>query len=182
MTIMLVGYRATGKSSVARRLAEILHYDWKDVDDEVEVRADKSIAEIFAESGEKSFRDIEEQVLLDLARRSNTVIATGGGSVLRSACRQAMKAAGPVIWLQATAEMIDRRMHADPMTAQRRPSLTEQGGIAEIDRLLEERTPKYAEVATHQVDTAGKSPQQIAEQIARLIRVDDGAESRDAPN
>lgn len=182
MTITIIGYRGTGKTTVARLLADLLGCDWFDVDDEIESRAGRSIAEIFSQSGEPAFRDLEEEVVQELTRRDAAVIATGGGSVLREPCRHAMQSAGPVIWLQATAELIDRRLRADPTTGQRRPALTRQGGMAEIAELLESRRTLYEQAATHAIDTAGRAPQQIAEQIFRLLRVDEEAESRNAQN
>ena len=73
MILTLIGYRATGKTTLARLLAERLDWDWIDADVEIERRAGKSIARIFAEDGEPVFRNIEAQVIADLCRRDRLV-------------------------------------------------------------------------------------------------------------
>src|SRR5690348_8112419 len=95
--IFLIGYRGTGKSLVARELARILGFQSIDSDDVIEDRAGKSIARIFAEDGEPAFRDLEAEVVAKLSRIEQTVVALGGGAVLRDENRQAICAAGPVI-------------------------------------------------------------------------------------
>ncbi|MHB8901788.1 MAG: shikimate kinase, partial [Thermoguttaceae bacterium] len=74
MNLTLIGYRATGKTTLARLLAERLGWDWIDADVEIERVAGKTIARIFAEDGEPVFRDIEARVIADLTGRSNLVI------------------------------------------------------------------------------------------------------------
>src|SRR5580658_2942769 len=102
MRIALVGYRATGKTTVARHLATRLGCEWIDADVEIERRAGKSIARIFAEDGEPAFRDLEAQVIADLCGRKKLVLAAGGGAPLREESRRAMRQAGHVVWLTAT--------------------------------------------------------------------------------
>src|SRR4029079_3154262 len=96
--VFLIGYRGTWKSTIAPLLAERLSYDWIDADDELELRAGKSIAQIFADDGEGEFRDLETQIFAELSRRSRAVVALGGGAILREANRAAIRAAGPVVW------------------------------------------------------------------------------------
>lgn len=163
--LTLIGYRATGKTTLARLLAGRLGWDWIDADVEIEQRAGCSIARIFAEQGEAAFRDLEAQVIADLCRRSRLVLAAGGGAPLRPENRQAMRAAGKVVWLQATPETVHRRMTGDATTAGRRPNLTQQGGLAEIVHLLQQREPIYRQTADLEVDTEGKSPEQLVGEI-----------------
>ncbi len=85
MNIALIGYRGTGKSEVARQLALRLGWDWVDADVEVELKAGKSIAAIFADDGEPAFRELEAAVLAELVQRDRAVLALGGGVVLRPA-------------------------------------------------------------------------------------------------
>jgi shikimate kinase len=92
MNLTLVGYRATGKTSLARRLAARLGWQWIDADVEVERRAGKSIARIFAEQGEPAFRDLEAEVTADLLRGDRLVLASGGGAPIRAETREAMRA------------------------------------------------------------------------------------------
>lgn len=163
--IFLIGYRGTGKTSVARELASKLARDWIDADDIVEQEAGKSIAGIFADEGEGAFRDWEARVVASLSRKRRVVVALGGGSVLRDDNRQAICAAGPVVWLTASVDTILTRVAADSTTASRRPNLT-TGGRAEIEELLAIRTPHYRQCATLIVDTEGKTPAEVAEEIA----------------
>ncbi|MEZ6091862.1 MAG: shikimate kinase, partial [Pirellulaceae bacterium] len=81
--LWLIGYRGSGKSSVARRLAQRLDCSSIDTDDLIEQIAGRSIAEIFAESGEPVFRDFESQAVVQAAEMPTQVIASGGGAILR---------------------------------------------------------------------------------------------------
>lgn len=165
MNIVLIGYRATGKTVVARLLSEKLGWPWVDLDVEIERRAGKSIAEIFAQDGESVFRDWESQVVAEYCGRRNWIIAAGGGAPLRPENRQAMRAGGKVFWLTARPETIYRRMTTDPTTGTRRPNLTARGGLEEIVELLAKREPVYRETADWVIDTEEKTPEQVAEEI-----------------
>ena len=157
MNLLLIGYRGTGKSTVARLVAERLGWQWLDADVELERRAGKSIAAIFAHDGEPAFRELESQVLAELVQLDWHALALGGGVVLRPENRELIKRAGAVLWLTADAETILARVNADVTTAARRPNLTAQGGLDEIRQLLVEREPLYRECATIAVDTVGRS-------------------------
>jgi shikimate kinase len=165
MNLILIGYRATGKTTLARLLAQRLGWDWVDADVEIERRAGKSIARIFAEQGEEAFRDLESAVIADLCRQSRLVLAAGGGAPLRPENRRSMHSAGKVVWLKALPETIRRRMAGDATTADRRPNLTEQGGLAEILHLLAQREPIYRQSADLEVDTEAKAPDQLVDTI-----------------
>jgi len=167
--IALIGYRGTGKTTVAQVLAERLHYHWVDADDEIESRSGTTIAEIFADSGEDAFRDLEATVVADLCSRSTTVIAMGGGAVLREENQKCLANCQAVVWLTASAEAIQERISADPSTGARRPNLTNHGGRTEIEVLLAQREPIYRACATLVVDTEGRAPAEIAVEIATHI-------------
>jgi shikimate kinase len=169
MVLTLIGYRATGKTTLARLLAERLGWDWLDADVEIEHRAGKPIAQIFAEDGEPAFRDIEAGVIADLCGWDCLVLAAGGGAPLRSESRQAMRQNGKVIWLTARPETILSRMSADATTAGRRPSLTDKGPLEEIVQLLHGREPIYRESADWAIDTEGKTPDALADEIMKHI-------------
>jgi shikimate kinase len=163
--IFLIGYRGTGKTTVARLLADRLRSDWIDADDEIERRAGKTIAAIFADDGEAAFRQLEADVVLELSGRRKCVVALGGGAIIREASRQAVAAAGPVVWLTATAATIESRLAGDRSTASRRPNLTAAGGRAEIEALLAERTPVYKACAKLVIDTEGQTPAEVVDEI-----------------
>ncbi len=165
MFVTLIGYRATGKTTLAGLLAARLGCEWIDADVEIERRAGKSIARIFAEDGEPAFRDIEAAVVADLCGRDGLVLAAGGGAPLRPESRQAMRRAGKVVWLTAQPETIFARMNADATTAGRRPNLTDRSALEEIIHLLQRRAPVYREAANLEISTEGKASETIVAEI-----------------
>jgi shikimate kinase len=171
MNVVLIGLRGTGKTSVARLLAERLGWPWFDSDERIEALAGKSIARIFAEDGEEAFRDWESRAIAELAAHDRAVLALGGGAVVREANRQAIRAAGTVVWLQASPETLWRRIQQDRATAERRPNLTTSGGITEIIATSQAREKFYRQSADHQVDTQGKTPDEVAKLIVGLVRL-----------
>lgn len=175
MNLILIGYRATGKTTLAKLLAKQLDCEWIDADVEIESRAGKSIARIFAEDGEPAFRDLEAEVIADLCRRRDLVLAAGGGAPMREESRKAMRAGGRVIWLHALPETILARMSADETTPGRRPSLTDQGPLEEIIHLLKRREPIYRESAHLVVDTEGKTPERLVAEILERLELAPGA-------
>jgi len=168
--IFLVGYRGTGKTTVARVLAERLGWSWLDADTALESKFGRAIAEIFASEGEAAFRDMEAEVLAEVCQLSRHVIATGGGVVLRAANRERMRRAGRVVWLTADHDTIWSRLQADAAAGRSRPALT-VGGRAEVEELLRIREPLYRACADWIVETGGRAPEEIAEEIATLVSV-----------
>lgn len=153
MILTLIGYRATGKSTVAQPLAERLGWSWIDADVELERRAGRTIREIFDTGGEPEFRRLERETLIDLLKHDRLVIAAGGGAVLNPETRQDFKDAGPVVWLKASVDTIEQRLYGDETTTERRPNLTSTGGREEIERLLGQREPIYSDTASLIVET-----------------------------
>jgi len=176
--ISLVGYRGTGKTTVAKLLAERLGCEWADADVVLEEQSGRTIADIFAKDGESHFRDLESNVLAGFvskygqdARRSKLfILATGGGVILREENRKSLREAGPVIWLTAPTDVIHERISTDPTTGERRPNLTAGGGLEEIKEVLAARENFYREVSHHVVDTNDKSPTEIAAEIEGRLK------------
>ncbi len=176
MIITLIGYRATGKSTVAKPLAARLGWTAIDADEEIERRAGRSIRDIFATDGEPEFRRLERETLADLLKRDRLVIAAGGGAILNVQTRADFGASGPVVWLQASVETIEQRLFGDPTTTDRRPNLTASGGRQEIEQLLKVRDPYYRETASLIVATdrplpgrAGCDAATVAELVEYLV-------------
>jgi shikimate kinase len=166
--IFLIGYRGSGKSTVARALARRLGWRWVDADALLEERHGRSIAQIFAAEGEAGFRDKESAILAELCKQQQSVIATGGGVILRVENRERLKAAGLCVWLTAGPATIWERLQTDATTAARRPALT-VGGLAEVEELLRVREPLYRDCAHLSVSAVERSPEEIADDIqARL--------------
>lgn len=170
MNITLIGYRGTGKSTVARLVAERLDWQWVDADSRVEELAGRTIREVFQAEGEAGFRDRETAVIRELAACDRLVIAAGGGAVLRPENRQVIKASGMTVWLVASAETIERRLTSDPSTASRRPALTTTDPREEIRQLLSQREPLYRLCADLIVDTDQCSAERVAEQIVQAFQ------------
>lgn len=186
--VFLIGYRGCGKSTVGRLLAERLGWESVDSDDEIERRAGKSIAAIFADDGEPAFRDSEERVIAELCDRQQTVVALGGGAVLRESTRRRLQAAGPVVWLTAPAETLAARISGDTTSADRRPSLLARdeevitdrfenpigasevkkgaSDLEEVRSVLADREPIYRECANLAIDAESRLPEELAEEIA----------------
>jgi shikimate kinase len=164
MNIFLVGYRGSGKTTVAAALAEKLGWNWVDADAELERKQGKTIKQIFANQGEAAFREYEAAVLNEIAAGDLQIAALGGGVILREANQHLLKKRGKVVWLKAPAEVLFQRIQLDATTAERRPNLTAQGGIDEIRTLLAQREPLYAAVADLQVQ-ADRPPAEVANTI-----------------
>jgi shikimate kinase len=165
MNLILIGYRATGKTTLARLLAQRLDWQWVDADVQIEKIAGKSISKIFAEDGEPAFRDIEARVIAQQCAENNLVLATGGGAPMREESRRAMRRDGTVVWLTARPETILARMSGDATTADRRPSLTDRGPLREIVEMLERRDSTYRQTAHLEIDTEGRTPRELADEI-----------------
>lgn len=169
-TVTLIGYRGTGKSTVARLLGERLGLPWWDADVELESRCGQSIAELIRTRGEEVFRDAEEATLAALVERGPGIVATGGGAVLRPANRDRLRShGGLVVWLSAPPDVIRRRLAADPTTLARRPALVGADPLAEVDEVLAVREPLYRGSAAVEIETAALTPGEIAARIAGLL-------------
>lgn len=163
--ISLIGYRATGKTTLGRKLAKRLGYRFKDSDQEVERLAGKTIARIFSQEGETHFRDLEEKVIAKFCREDDVVLATGGGAILRESTRQRLAEAGAVVWLTASPETIFKRMKGDSRNEETRPDLTPLGGLEEILQVLTNRAPIYSSLANFTLCTENASPDDLVEDI-----------------
>ncbi len=138
--IVLVGLMGAGKSSIGRRLAEKLNFPFVDADHEIEVAADKSIAEIFADHGEAYFREGERRVISRLIENGAQVLATGGGAFINDDTRERIAGHGVSVWLKADLPLLMKRVskRAD------RPLLLNDDPQAVMQRLMDSRYPIYA--------------------------------------
>ena len=163
-----------GKSTVARRVAKHLGRAHVDTDDEVRRVAHASIPEIFATRGETWFRAEEGRVLRDaVADGPARVVSAGGGAVLDPDNRQALRAAGTVVWLRARPGTLARRI---PDSGSR-PLLASsaEGPAAALARIDAERRSLYDEVASVVVDVDDLSPDEVAARIVRSLATRDVA-------
>jgi shikimate kinase len=168
LLVFLVGYRCTGKTTIAKLLAARLGWKAVDADEILEVQNGRTIQQIFADEGEPGFRNREYAVLRELCWLECKVVATGGGVVIRPENRKRMKDAGVVVWLTADVDTICQRLQEDASSESRRPALT-VGGRDEVEELLRTREPLYREVAQFVVNTAGRTPEEITEEMVSLL-------------
>jgi shikimate kinase len=171
MSIVLIGYRGSGKTSIGRRLADRLWQKCVDTDELVVARAGgRSIADIFAQEGEARFRELEREVVRDVAGMPDVVIALGGGAPLSEENRKIIKEAGHrVIYLKCEPDELLKRIQADPNTPKDRPNLTEYGGgIDEITKVLAEREPIYRQMADAELEVTYLNPDEAMVYIVRL--------------
>ena len=166
--VFLVGPRGSGKSTVARLLAERLGRNWVDADALLEQRAGQSIRALFASEGEAGFRAREAALLAELCDWPDHVIATGGGVVLREENRARMRSSGLVVWLTGDADTLWGRIAGDASTTERRPALG-VGGRAEVAAVLAAREPLYRASAHHAIDTAAREPGLVCAEIVAWL-------------
>src|SRR3954453_3034706 len=129
MSVVLLGYRGSGKTTLGHKLADRLWIKFVDTDDLVVAAAGKTIREIFENDGEQKFRDLEVQAVREACNREDHIIALGGGAVLREENRTLLKSlAFSRLYLRCEPEELLKRIEADPTTAVNRPSLTPLAG------------------------------------------------------
>jgi shikimate kinase len=165
MNIVLMGYRCTGKTSAGRMLADRLGVAFHDTDDLVAGRADKPVRELVASEGWPVFRELEKEVIGDLAGTDGSVISLGGGAVLDAQNVEALKEKGLFVWLFADAETIMRRLEEDQSGSALRPSLTGKPVDQEVPEVLGEREPIYRRIADLVVDTSRRTVEEVAAAI-----------------
>ncbi len=167
MNIILIGYRGTGKSVVARILAQRLKMTCVGMDAAIVQRAGMPIPEIVEKFGWTGFREMETEVALSLAGEDRQIIDTGGGVIERPENMPALQASGPVFWLKAKVETIIRRIRDDDQ----RPALTAGKSFTdEVAEVLNRRREKYRLAARHAIDTDELTPEEVADEIIAILQ------------
>ncbi|MFO7904269.1 MAG: shikimate kinase [Planctomycetota bacterium] len=167
MNIVLVGYRGTGKSVVARQLAESVGQKVVSLDEEIERQEGCGIPEIVERRGWNGFRDVEEQVVRKYAAADHQILDCGGGVIEREANMDVLRRAGTVVWLRASTATIVQRISGNTQ----RPSLTgDKSFTQEVAEVLERRTPLYRRIAHIEVDTDDRAIEQVAAEILKQVQ------------
>ncbi|MBW1719285.1 MAG: shikimate kinase [Deltaproteobacteria bacterium] len=169
MNIVLIGYRGTGKSVVGELLAARLRMQCIGMDTEIVKRAGMSIPEIVEKYGWEKFRDIESEEAREVSGFDNVVIDTGGGVIERPKNIEALKINSRIFWLKASVDEIVSRIHGDT----ERPALTAGKTFTEeVTEVLERRIPKYKSAAKYEIDTDELTPEQVADRIIKICKMD----------
>ncbi len=164
--IFLVGPMGAGKSTIGRELADKLHLDFFDSDQEIERRTGADIAWVFDLEGEEGFRKREETVIDDLSEKQGIVLATGGGSVISPQVRNRLSARGIVVYLETTIDKQVARTQRD----RRRPLLqTSEDTRTVLENLAVDRNPLYEEIADVIVKTDDQSAKIVASKIVERL-------------
>jgi shikimate kinase len=159
--VFLIGMPGSGKSTVGRLLARETGRSFIDSDREIESRSGVSIATIFELEGEAGFRKRESQVLDELSRRSDLVLATGGGAVLAETNRAHLKSRGLVIYLQASTDELVRRTSGDKS----RPLLRGDDPRGRLVELLQARQPLYEATAHLSFHSGAANPRRLVKRM-----------------
>lgn len=167
-SIVLIGFRGSGKSTVGRMLSRHLGRTFVDTDVMITNATGMTIKNIFDHGGESLFRKLEMEAVKQAVGIPAAVISVGGGAVLALENADRLKACGLVIWLDAPAEVLWARISADTASRSSRPNLTSMGGLSEVNALLARRRDTYSSIADVVVPADG-SPESIAEHILNLI-------------
>lgn len=165
-SVFLVGPMGVGKTTIGRQLAHLLGYEFIDSDREIEHRTGASIPWIFDMEGEEGFRKREQAVIDELTMHSATVLATGGGAVIKSENRACLKQRGIVVYLKAELDELLTRTRND----KNRPLLQTADPRARLQSLLEQREPWYLEVADIVFDTQQQNIKTAAKALLRQLQ------------
>ncbi len=170
--VFLVGFMASGKSTVGRELARRLGWDFVDLDERIEAREGQTVPEIFRDSGEQGFRQAEGRALLDLTEslKRDTVVALGGGTFAQPGNFEVLRP-WHSIFLDAPLDELWRRSREDTTERPLR-----KDDRADFEALYWQRRPSYTQ-ATVRVVTSGKDPVTICAEIERTLEFREGAEA-----
>lgn len=163
--IAIIGFMGTGKSAVGKALAQKLHKELIEIDDIIVTKAGKTIPEIFHQDGETRFRELEIDVVLEVASKKNAVIDCGGGVVLNAINIDRLKKDSVIVCLTASLSVIMQRTPGDS-----RPLLPEKGRARFIKSKLAYRRPLYRKAADITVNTSRLDVDGVVEKIIKLLK------------
>ncbi len=167
--IILAGFSGTGKSLVAKEVAQRLNWDFIDTDEEIVKQVGKPIADIFGQDGEKKFRELERQVIEKACQQKQAVIAIGGGAIVDPQNYELLAKNGFIVCLEAKPETIYQRLFRDAIyvpETEVRPLLSDDKPLERIRQLKASRQPYYAN-ADWTIHTDNLSVTEVAEEVIR---------------
>ena len=161
--VVLVGPPGVGKSTIGRRLGRALDLPWHDTDKAIETAAGQSIADVFVDHGEAHFRDLERAEVLRALAQESGVVSVGGGAPMDPEVQAAL-VGHTVVFLDVGIADAARRIGFDAS----RPLLM-VNPRASWTRMMNERRPTYERLATLRVDTAGRKPAAVVEEVLAFL-------------
>jgi len=166
MNVILIGFRGTGKSSVAELVAMATNRDVFHMDNAIAELAGCPTAQFVKEHGWEAFWELESRVAQEAANKTNTVVDTGGGVIRHPDHMETLKKTGIVVWLTATPNIIRDRLSV----FSDRPSITpNRSFLEEVEEVLEAREPLYAQYADYKVPTDNRTLGEIANDIINIV-------------
>jgi shikimate kinase len=169
MNLFLIGYRCSGKTTIGKSIAKTIGWSFVDSDIWVIKACGKSIQDIIDTEGWNAFRRLEHSTIKQICTHDSQVVATGGGVVLDADNVKAIKNSGMVVWLDASAETIRKRMVEDRNSKHFRPALTDRGRIEEIEDMLSQRNPYYMSASDFFIHTDDLPPGEITRRIIERL-------------
>jgi shikimate kinase len=164
--LFLIGLPGAGKTTLGRQLARRLRKTFVDADAELEQKLGVTIATIFEIEGEAGFRDREQAVIAELTERTNIVLATGGGSVIRPLNRERLREYGTVVYLHAEPPTVYARTRRN----RNRPLLNTADPLARLTELYMQRDPLYREIADRVVESEREILARFAQELEAAQR------------
>ena len=165
--IFLIGFMGVGKTTVSEVLEDRLGCDVYDTDAMVVESEQLPITDIFETKGEEYFRGLETDILRSLSDSGDCVVSCGGGIILREQNISLIKENGNIVWLDASPETILEHVRND----NGRPLLGGKKNVGDIEKLMNDRRARYEHAADIHIDTDGKSPEKIADEIIKKLEM-----------
>lgn len=166
MNFVLTGFMASGKTEISRCLAQALGYAWVDTDEQIEKKMQMPIRDIFAQYGEQYFRDLETEIIREIAQSDRTVISTGGGVVLRRENIDLLRSTGVILNLAPDFSVITDRIRDAAAT---RPLMNGKS-IDEIEKIFNERRVFYNNCDYQIRVNNEKTAAEHAEEILNMLK------------
>jgi shikimate kinase len=166
-SVVIVGLMGAGKSTIGKRVAQMLGLSFIDADTEIETVSRMTIPELFEHYGEPEFRDLERRVIKRILRSGPRVLATGGGAFMNEATRKAIGKAGISVWLKAELDTLMERVSRKS----NRPLLKTADPRATMQKLMDERYPVYAQADVTIMSRDEKKDVMAAEVVEALAQM-----------
>jgi shikimate kinase len=163
--IFLIGMMGAGKSTVGKLLAQKVGHNFLDTDPLIEQCAGKSITKIFADDGEDTFRNLEQQVLAQVSSHTRLVVATGGGIVMRSINWSHLHD-GIVVWIDVPVDILYDRLKT---ASEQRPLLQTEDPLQRLNEIYEKRRDRYAQADISIMVSADETPEEVSDRLFEMI-------------